>query len=199
MGFRVVGRCRMAARCAVWMGSLAQFSSEARVVRLSVERTESMAAAVKYERLPGRFFGELDPADALYQLVYTARDPLVLGIGLAATRDQVSFLRYAAKDDEGNANPVAGVVKHAISEGNSQSGNFIKTFLHLGFNQGEDNRIVWDEANPNIAARAGELGGEWDAAAGQPLPDSGGRAVGAAPVRRAGVSADPGARRFRTT
>src|SRR5690606_15955539 len=38
-----------------------------------------------------------DPA-RLYELVYTARDPLVLGIGLAATRDLVSFLRHDQQD-----------------------------------------------------------------------------------------------------
>ena len=35
-----------------------------------------------------------DPA-RLYELAYTAKDPLVLGIGLAATRDIVSFFRHA--------------------------------------------------------------------------------------------------------
>jgi hypothetical protein len=40
-----------------------------------------------------------------------------------------------------------------LSRGNSQSGNFIRTYLHLGFNQDEDNRIVWDGVNPHIAAR----------------------------------------------
>jgi hypothetical protein len=96
--------------------------------------------------------GGFDP-DLLYQVVYAAKDPLVLGIGLAATRDLVSFLRYFVKDDGGTPNPVAGLVKHAIGFGTSQSGNFIKTFLHLGFNQDETRRIVWDGANPNIAAR----------------------------------------------
>ena len=48
---------------------------------------------------------------------------------------------------------MAGMVKHAIAFGTSQSGNFIKTFLHLGFNQDEQGRIVWDGANSNIAAR----------------------------------------------
>src|SRR5262249_43133519 len=38
-----------------------------------------------------------------YTLVYTATDPLVLGIGYAATRDLNSFFRY----DESAANPVA--------------------------------------------------------------------------------------------
>jgi Alpha/beta hydrolase domain len=93
-----------------------------------------------------------DPA-MLYELVYTAKDPLVLGIGYAATRDLNSFLRYEDKDAEGNANPVAGQIKFAISEGNSQSGNFLRSYIHLGFNQDEKNRIVWDGSNPNIAGR----------------------------------------------
>src|SRR3984957_19758651 len=93
-----------------------------------------------------------DPA-MLYELVYTAKDPLVLGIGYAATRDFNSFLRYEQKDAEGNANPVAGQIKFAISEGASQSGNFLRSYIHLGFNQDEKNRIVWDGSNPHIAGR----------------------------------------------
>jgi hypothetical protein len=109
------------------------------------------------EKMP--FPGEPDPAriclksgfepDQLYQLVYTAKDPMVLGIGLAATRDLISFLRYSNTAD----NPVRGLVKYAIAAGTSQSGNFLKTFVHLGFNQDEGRRIVWDGINPNIAAR----------------------------------------------
>jgi hypothetical protein len=88
-----------------------------------------------------------------YQLVYTAKDPLVLGVGLAATRDIVSFFRYADRDRSGTANPVAGAIDRTVSIGYSQSGNFIRTFIHLGFNQDESNRIVWDGAFPLIAAR----------------------------------------------
>jgi hypothetical protein len=93
-----------------------------------------------------------DPAK-LYELVYTARDPRVLGVGLAATRDINAFFRHAAADSAGTPNPVAGIVKHAISIGDSQSGNFIKTFVHLGFNQDLSKRIVWDGVFPRIAAR----------------------------------------------
>lgn len=89
-----------------------------------------------------------DPS-RLYELVYTVKDPLVLGVGLAATRDIVSFFRYAM----GSENPVAGSVKHAIAIGDSQSGNLIKTFIHLGFNQDLSQRIVWDGVFPRIAAR----------------------------------------------
>jgi hypothetical protein len=92
-------------------------------------------------------------ADRLYQLVYTAKDPLVLGVGFAATRDLIAFFRHAAADRAGTANPVAGAVDHAVSIGDSQSGNFIRTFIHLGFNEDEQGRIVWDGVFPRIAAR----------------------------------------------
>lgn len=90
-----------------------------------------------------------DPA-YLYELTYTTKDPLVLGIGLAATRDIISFFRYQT---DKSANPLAGHVTHAIGQGVSQSGNFVRQFIHLGFNQDEDGRIVWDGANPHIAGR----------------------------------------------
>ncbi len=93
-----------------------------------------------------------DPA-YLYELVYTAKDPLVLGIGFAATRDITSFFRHSTMDESGTANPIAGRITHSIAQGNSQSGNFIKTFIHLGFNQDEANRIVWEGANDHIAGR----------------------------------------------
>ena len=90
---------------------------------------------------------------AEYMLVYTAKDPLVLGIGYAATRDLNAFLRYAARDDDGNPNPLTGQIHWAISRGDSQSGNFIRSYIHLGFNQDEAGRIVWDGAHPQVASR----------------------------------------------
>jgi hypothetical protein len=93
-----------------------------------------------------------DPA-LVYELVYTAKDPLVLGIGLAATRDIVSFFRHAAADAEGTPNPIAKVVRHAVGVGQSQSGNFLKTLVHLGFNADLAGRIVFDGIMPQIAAR----------------------------------------------
>lgn len=92
-------------------------------------------------------------ADVLYQLQYTGRDPLVLGVGLAAVRDVVSFFRYAKQDEHGTANPVAGEVHAVIGLGISQSGNLVRTFLNLGFNEDEKGRRVWDGAMPIIAAR----------------------------------------------
>jgi hypothetical protein len=95
---------------------------------------------------------DFDP-DAAYTLVYEGRDPPVLGIGFAATRDFVSFLRSGRPDDAGNANPVGAAPRWAVATGTSQSGNFLRSFVHLGFNQDESGARVFDGINPNIAAR----------------------------------------------
>ena len=92
----------------------------------------------------------------IYRLVYRVKDPLVLGVGLAAFRDAASFFRYAAADDSGTPNPVAAGIKWTIVQGTSQSGNFIKTMIHLGFTEDDlpgRGRRIWDGAIPFIAAR----------------------------------------------
>ena len=96
--------------------------------------------------------GGLDPA-RLYQLAYDAKDPKVLGVGLAAMRDVASFFRYEQQDAAGTPNPVAGRIAKAVAQGISQSGNALKTFLLLGFNGDEARRIVFDGANPHIGGR----------------------------------------------
>jgi hypothetical protein len=92
-------------------------------------------------------------AETVYELRYTARDPLVLGVGLAATRDINAFFRYEQQDAAGTPNPLAGGIDWAISEGSSQAGTFLKLFVMLGFNQDEAGRKVWDGVNPNISGR----------------------------------------------
>jgi hypothetical protein len=93
----------------------------------------------------------------LYQLVYQAKDPLILGVGLAAVRDVVSFFRYAATDAAGTPNPVAGSIRGAIGYGVSQSGRFAKSFLNLGFNEDEHGKIVWDGLYTFIAGMLGSF------------------------------------------
>jgi hypothetical protein len=104
--------------------------------------------------------GGFNPAK-LYQVVYTAKDPYILGIGFAAWRDLVSFLKYADKDDAGTANPLAGRIKYSITRGRSQSGNYLRGWLHLGFNQDEAKRIVHDGMWPIIAGRRIALNIRW--------------------------------------
>ncbi len=89
----------------------------------------------------------------LYEMVFTAKNPLVLGVGYAATRDIISFFHHAAADDQGTANPIADIVHKVISIGVSQSGSFIRSSIHLGFNQDEENRQVLDGAWPQIDGR----------------------------------------------
>jgi hypothetical protein len=86
----------------------------------------------------------------LYELIYRAQDPLVMGLGFAVTRDLGSFLRNARADANGNTNPVYQPNQVAILEGSSQSGRMIRTFLHLGFNQDESGARVFDGAFPHI-------------------------------------------------
>lgn len=96
--------------------------------------------------------GGFDPR-YLYELVYVAKDPKVMGVGLAALRDTVSFFRQAAADSAGTANPLAGRITHTIGQGTSQSGNAMKTFLHLGFNEALDGTKVFDGMFAHVAAR----------------------------------------------
>ena len=89
----------------------------------------------------------------LYRVVFTAKDPYVLGIGFAAFRDVATFFKNAKQDQTGTPNPVAGSVSWVISRGQSQSGNFLRAFIQLGFTQDEANRKVHDGAWPGIAGR----------------------------------------------
>jgi hypothetical protein len=96
--------------------------------------------------------GGFDPA-YLYEVVYQAKDPKVMGVGLAAFRDVVDFFHHADADSRGTANPLAGRVRHVLGEGTSQSGNFLKTFMHLGFNASLRGGRVFDGMYAQVAAR----------------------------------------------
>ncbi|MVM31336.1 hypothetical protein GO755_14930 [Spirosoma sp. HMF4905] len=81
---------------------------------------------------------------AIYEFSYTARDPMVAGIGLAATRDFVSFLRYATADDVGNPNPLANAIQFTFSFSVSQPARYLNDFQTLGFNADEKGKRVLD-------------------------------------------------------
>lgn len=101
-----------------------------------------------------------DPAK-LYQIVYTAKNPYVLGAGTAAFRDVGSFFRYASAAE---GNPLAGKVQWEIIRGSSQSGNFTRHLIFLGMNEDEAGRIVHEGAWPLIAGRRVANDSRW----GQP-------------------------------
>ena len=97
----------------------------------------------------------------LYQVVFTAADPYVLGIGFAAWRDVGVFFKNAQADDAGTPNPIAKAVKHSIGRGVSQSGNYLRGWLHLGFNRDESGARVHDGLWPIIAGRRIALNFRW--------------------------------------
>jgi len=79
-------------------------------------------------------------ANDIYEFSYIAKDPTPNGLGLAAIRDFNSFLRY----DTSAANPLAGDVTRIYTETSSQPARTLNDFTHLGFNQDESNRKVFD-------------------------------------------------------
>jgi hypothetical protein len=91
----------------------------------------------------------------IYQFVYPATDPKVTAMGFAAVRDIMSFLRHADADEQGTPNPLASTLRWAIATGYSQSGRFHRPFLHLGFNQDEHGRQVFDGMMPYINGAGG--------------------------------------------
>jgi hypothetical protein len=90
-------------------------------------------------------------AGAIYEFIYLAKDPKVMGLGFAASRDVVSFLRYDTADAAAGTNPLAGQIDHAIAWGASQSGRFLQDLLYLGFNADESDRTVFEGLMPHIS------------------------------------------------
>ncbi len=95
--------------------------------------------------------GDFD-TNHIYRLIYTAANPQVAGIGFAATRDLVSFLRYGKQDAAGNPNPLGGGALTTLGVGLSQDGRFLRDFLYQGFNRDESERKVFDGLDVHIAA-----------------------------------------------
>ncbi len=90
----------------------------------------------------------------IYEFHYKAKDPRVLGVGLAATRDLISFLRAGGNDTKGNASPLKGITG-TLAFGASQSGRFLRDFVYLGFNQDESARKVFDGVYAHTAGAGG--------------------------------------------
>jgi hypothetical protein len=92
----------------------------------------------------------------IYELLYTAKNPMVMGLGFAATRDFISFLRSNNRDRHPDlVNPLGDGIENAIIYGSSQSGRWIRTFIQLGFNQDEHRRQVVEGAIPHKASNRG--------------------------------------------
>jgi hypothetical protein len=92
----------------------------------------------------------------IYEVVYTAKDPAVVGLGPAAVRDYVAYMKQQ------------GEAERAIAFGVSQSGRFLRTFLYYGFNADEKGKRVFDGVWAHVAG-AGR--GSFDHRFAQPSRD----------------------------
>ena len=102
----------------------------------------------------------------IYEVIYQAKDPVLAGLGPAAIRDTVSFLKHGGVEtllaDQHN------YIKRALGFGISQSGRFLRSFLYDGFNQDEKNARVFD----GVWAHVGGGGrGSFNARFAQPSRD----------------------------
>lgn len=75
-------------------------------------------------------------AGKIYELVYEAEDPPIVGLGLAAVRDIASYAKYDPESEF--------PIQHAVAFGVSQTGRFLRHFMYQGFNTDEENRKVYD-------------------------------------------------------
>jgi hypothetical protein len=103
-----------------------------------------------------RLKGGFEPG-YLYELVCEAEGPIVQGLGFAAVRDLISFLRH----DRTARNPLRRktprrsqwepAIERAYGFGVSQSGRFLRHFLYQGFNADEQDRKVFDGLMPHVS------------------------------------------------
>jgi hypothetical protein len=92
--------------------------------------------------------------DLLYEVVYRAKDPRVVGLGLAAIRDSLAFFRHEPADRLGTPNPLAAADGRTPSSarlpvlafGFSQSGRVLQHMLWQGFHLDEAGRQIFDGA-----------------------------------------------------
>lgn len=100
-------------------------------------------------------------AGRIYELVYVVQDPVVAGLGFAAVRDFVSWLKHEPG--------AAAHVDRAYALGISQCGRFLRDFVYEGFDQDEQGRMALD----GILAHVGGAGrGSFNYRFAQPSRDA---------------------------
>jgi len=97
----------------------------------------------------------------IYEAVYVSDRPVVVGLGLAAVRDFVSYLRYAEESP--------APVERTLGMGISQTGRFLRQFLWQGFNVDEAGRPAFDGL---MVHTAGAGRGSFNHRFGQPSRDA---------------------------
>ena len=80
----------------------------------------------------------------LYEFTYLARDPIVAGLGFAATRDLAAYLRRPVRNRAGNPAALAEGANYVYSFCFSQPCRFLHDFIAMGFNEDERGERVFD-------------------------------------------------------
>jgi hypothetical protein len=89
----------------------------------------------------------------IYELIYTAKQPAIMGLGFTGVRDLVCFLRHAEHDAGGIMNPLRQDhigIDRVYAWGRSQSGRFLREFVYQGWNEGIAGRRVFDGIMPHV-------------------------------------------------
>ncbi len=86
----------------------------------------------------------------LYELIYTAKHPPVMGLGFVGVRDLISFFMHDEVDSQSTPNPLRGMEK-AYAWGISQSGRFLREFVYRGYNADAQRRRVFDAVSPHVS------------------------------------------------
>jgi hypothetical protein len=100
-------------------------------------------------------------AGHIYELVYRAQDPRIVGLGLAAIRDVASYAKYSLDSEF----PAEAVVAFGVS----QTGRFLRQYLYQGFNTDEGGRMALDGM---LVHTAGAGRGSFNHRFGQPSRDA---------------------------
>ena len=114
----------------------------------------------RYIRIDGGF-----EKGRIYQVVYTAVGAPVVGLGIAALRDSVAWLKHGTAQE---GNPAPGALRHAYAYGRSQTGRLLRTLVYHDLNLDEQGREALDGIVANVA---GGLRGEFNQRFGQNSKD----------------------------
>ena len=89
----------------------------------------------------------------IYNVIYTAARPVVVGCGMLAIREAAAWMHEASA-----TNPVAGGFVKIYGHAVSQSGRLLRTMVYCGLNVDEGGRPVFDGLLPHVAGgRRGEF------------------------------------------
>jgi hypothetical protein len=115
---------------------------------VTVRRTQTAGRVpVPVEMVDSRTVRPIGPiaTGSIYEVRYHATKPRVLGIGHAATRDIVSYLRQHGTGLLGRP------IEHTLAFGISQAGRYLRDHIAQGFNGDEDGRRVFDGVFTHVA------------------------------------------------